>query len=167
MSHGAPTSLTATVCFIRRDGKLLLQRRPVGRTWAGRLNGPGGKVDANEAPLSAVTREVWEETGLRITTPIHHGTIGLVFGVPATMYLHVNVYVCSNFSGRTRGKEGCLRWYSEARLPFDAMWPDMRFWLPGVLAGGSIAGMCTYDAAGDRLLDYALHLTGSWSGEDR
>ena len=34
----------ATVCYVLARGKVLLQRRAPGRLWAGRLNGPGGKV---------------------------------------------------------------------------------------------------------------------------
>jgi hypothetical protein len=41
------------------------------------------------------------------------------------------------------------------------MWPDQRYWLPAVLGGGHVQGECTYDAAGDRLLDWTLRLTGA------
>jgi len=65
---GEPDMTTglATVCFMRRDGKVLLQRRAPGRVWAGRLNGPGGKVDPGETPAAAVVREVAEEAGLQV-----------------------------------------------------------------------------------------------------
>jgi mutator protein MutT len=159
LSAGADTErndtpfTTATVCFVRRDGKVLLQRRAPGRTWAGRLNGPGGKVAVGETPDGAMRREVAEETGLTIDDPVHHGTLDLVFGDPATSRLRVFVYVCDRFMGRARGgREGRLRWYADERLPYDELWPDMRFWLPVVLAGGSVDGTCVFDESGDHLL---------------
>jgi mutator protein MutT len=156
--HDTPFT-TATVCFIRQGGKVLLQRRAPGRLWAGRLNGPGGKVAISETPVEAVRREVAEETGLTIDEPVHHGTLDLVFGDPAMLRLRVFVYVCDRFVGRARGgHEGRLRWYAAERLPYDELWPDMRFWLPVVLAGGSVNGMCLFDEPGDCLLACQLEI---------
>jgi mutator protein MutT len=156
-------SSEATVCFIRRDGKVLLQRRAPGRIWAGRLNGPGGKVAAEETADEAVAREVVEETGLTLLDAVHHGTLDLVFGEPEISRLRVFVYTCDRFTGRARGgREGRLRWYAAERLPYHELWPDMRFWLPVVLAGGTVNGTCVFDRTGARLLSSALELT--WRG---
>ena len=163
----------ATVCFLRQNGKVLLQQRAPGRRWAGRLNGPGGKVDAGETPEAAIVREVAEETGLRINHPVARGTLDLIFGDPPSSQLRVFVFTCASFTGRARGgKEGSLRWYAEPNLPFDQLWPDMRYWLPAILDGGTVDGTCVFDEAGDYLLAcslrVALDTTGlrdaSWSG---
>jgi 8-oxo-dGTP diphosphatase len=149
----------ATVCFLRRGAKVLLQERAPGRVWAGRLNGPGGKVDQGETPQAAIVREVAEETGLRLVDPTLHGVLDLVFGTPERNRLRVFVFSGDVFSGRVRGgREGRLRWYSAHRLPFDRMWPDMGYWLPIVLAGGSLEGVCVFDEPGDRLLSCTLRL---------
>jgi 8-oxo-dGTP pyrophosphatase MutT (NUDIX family) len=50
--------------FIERDGDVLLIRRAAWDTLPGEWELPGGKVDPGEAPLSAVIRELAEETGL-------------------------------------------------------------------------------------------------------
>lgn len=157
---GASTSVPmATVCFIRRDGKVLLQERAAGRVWAGRLNGPGGKVAEGETPDQAIVREVAEETGLHIVAPKFHGRLDLVFGKPTQSHLVVSVFSCQTFSGRARGgREGTLRWYSTERLPYDRLWPDMRYWLPVVLAGGKIAGSCEFDDRGEQLLSCSLQV---------
>jgi 8-oxo-dGTP diphosphatase len=148
----------ATVCFVRRDGKLLLQERAAGRIWAGRLNGPGGKIDAGETAEAAVVREVAEETGLRLDAPVPHGVLDLIFGASEDR-LRVFIFLCATFSGRARGgHEGRLRWYGERNLPFARLWPDMRYWLPAVLDGGSVTGHCVFDATGDRLLSCSLRL---------
>jgi 8-oxo-dGTP diphosphatase len=160
MGESDKTTGLATVCFMRRNGKVLLQRRAPGRVWAGRLNGPGGKVDPGETPEAAVVREVAEETGVRLVTPIFHGQLDLLFGDPAVARLRVFVYTGALGEGRPRGgREGRLRWFAEDRLPYDELWPDMRYWLPIILAGGRVEGACSYDQDGERMLSCALHLT--------
>ena len=154
-----PLAPAATVCFIRRNGKVLLQERAPGRVWAGRLNGPGGKVAAGETPVDAIVREVREETRLHLVDPVRHGLLELVFGVPPRSRLAVVVFSCEHFAGRARGgREGTLRWYPEDRLPLDRLWPDMRYWLPIVLDGGTVSGICTFDEDGDQLLSCSLRL---------
>jgi 8-oxo-dGTP diphosphatase len=149
----------ATVCFLRRGNKVLLQERAPGRVWAGRLNGPGGKVNVGETPQAAIVPEVAEETGLHLADPTMHGVLDLVFGIPERSRLRVVVFTGDMFSGRVRGgREGRLRWYAASRLPVDRMWPDMRFWLPIVLAGGSLEGTCVFDEPGARLLSCTLRL---------
>lgn len=165
---GASTSVPmATVCFIRRDGKVLLQERAAGRVWAGRLNGPGGKVAEGETPVQAIVREVAEETGLQIVDPVFHGRLELVFGVPEQTRLLVSIFTCQHVPGRARGgREGILRWYAVERLPFERLWPDMRYWLPLVLDGGEVAGTCVYDAPGARLLSCYLELRKEIAGSE-
>jgi 8-oxo-dGTP diphosphatase len=154
----ASSTPSATVCFVCRDDKVLLQERAAGRIWAGRLNGPGGKIDAGESPETAIVREVAEETGLRLVDPVPHGVLDLIFGDPEQR-LRVFIFSCATFNGRARGgHEGRLRWYAARKLPFDRLWPDMRYWLPAVLDGGSVTGQCVFDATGERLLSCSLRL---------
>jgi 8-oxo-dGTP pyrophosphatase MutT (NUDIX family) len=149
----------ATVCFIRRGQKVLLQERTAGRRWAGILNGPGGKIENDETPLEAVTREIAEETSLRLGDATAHGTVRLIFDGAEDRRLLVHVFSSSRFVGRPRGVEGPLRWFDEDRLPFDRMWPDQRYWLPLVLAGGRLDVVCLFDAAGRVLRSCRLQLT--------
>jgi 8-oxo-dGTP diphosphatase len=162
MESLAPTvrPVLATVCFVCRADRVLLQLRPSHLTWSGRWNGPGGKVEPGEAPHETIAREVAEETGLRILEPTWHGTLDLVFGQPERSRLVVHLYRAARFAGRPRGTAGALRWYRRDRLPWDLMWPDQRYWLGSVLDGGRAEGSCTFDPAGDRLLSWELRLTG-------
>ena len=117
------------------------------------MNGPGGKVERGESPDAAVVHEVAEETGLHLVAFACHGTLDLVFGVPEQTSLRVVVDTCESFAGTpSGGTEGALRWYAAEKLPFDRLWPDMRYWSPLVLAGGTVAGRCVYDQYGERLL---------------
>jgi len=146
------------VCFLLRGGRVLLQERAAGRLWAGRLNGPGGKLAARERPEAGVAREVLEETGVRVKAPRSAGRIDLVFDAPAPFsILRVHVFTSERFSGTVTGNaEGRLRWFSVARLPWDRLWPDQRYWLPAVLDGGAVSGVCRFDAAGARLIECRL-----------
>lgn len=54
--------------LVERDGRYLVLERGQ-EPYRGRWELPGGFVEAGESPSEAVTREIFEETGLRIETP--------------------------------------------------------------------------------------------------
>ncbi len=55
------------VAICERDGKILLiQRRDTNPLWDTQWEFPGGKLEAGESALSAMQREIGEETGLPI-----------------------------------------------------------------------------------------------------
>jgi len=52
------------VALRRPDGRLLMQRRPLGKHHGGLWEFPGGKVEPGETPAIALAREIEEELGL-------------------------------------------------------------------------------------------------------
>ena len=56
--------MRATLLFVVRSGRVLLIRKKRG-LGAGKINGPGGRIEAGESALEGAVREVFEE--LRIT----------------------------------------------------------------------------------------------------
>lgn len=55
------------VCaIIEYDGKILLGKRSAPRKHAGFWELPGGKIDPNETPSAALSREIMEELGVTI-----------------------------------------------------------------------------------------------------
>lgn len=56
----------AAAVITRADGAFLLSRRPAGKPYAGYWEFPGGKVQAGEALLHALERELLEELGISV-----------------------------------------------------------------------------------------------------
>jgi ADP-ribose pyrophosphatase YjhB (NUDIX family) len=65
--------------FVERDGDYLVLERGQ-EPYRGRWELPGGFVEAGESPAEAVRREVFEETGLGVETPIILGAYTSRYG---------------------------------------------------------------------------------------
>jgi A/G-specific adenine glycosylase len=75
---------TVTAAIIRRDGKILLAKRPAEGLLGGMWEFPGGKVEAGESLTSALQREIYEELGTKIR-------VGKSFGVYRHAYTHFRI----------------------------------------------------------------------------
>jgi 8-oxo-dGTP diphosphatase len=147
------------VCYIRQNGRVLLQLKAPDRWGGGWWNGPGGKLLDGEAPQDAAIREVLEETGLTVSPLTEHGTLDFSFGDEAEPSLRVHVYSTTTFSGELQANdEGQLDWIAEDALPYDRMWPDDRVWLPHVLAGRLFHGVFRLSEDHKTLLEHKLTL---------
>jgi 8-oxo-dGTP diphosphatase len=141
-----------TLVFIRRDGQVLLIRKKRGHG-AGKINGPGGKLDPGETPLAGALRETLEEVGVRVLDAELRGRFSFV-DLSAPQWFGY-VFVATQFSGSPHPTdEADPAWYALDALPFDQMWEDDRFWLPRVLNGESLEGEFLFD--GGRLLAHRL-----------
>ena len=58
--------LVSAVALIDADGRVLLARRPEGKSMAGLWEFPGGKVEQGESVEAAARREALEEVGLEV-----------------------------------------------------------------------------------------------------
>src|SRR5262245_46225687 len=92
----------ATLLFVVRDGRILLIRKKRG-LGAGKINGPGGKLDAGETPLSGAIREVEEEIGVTPTGVEQRGEIRFQF--TDGLALHGYVFLATGCEGRPRETE--------------------------------------------------------------
>jgi 8-oxo-dGTP diphosphatase len=143
---------TATVLFVIRDGQILLilKKRGLG---AGKINAPGGRIEAGEQPIECAVREVQEELRVTPTGVDPRGTLS--FQWVEGYSLHVHVFVASDCEGQaTETEEAEPRWTDIDRIPYDDMWDDDAIWLPMVLAGAHIRGRFTYE--GERMLDHQV-----------
>jgi 8-oxo-dGTP pyrophosphatase MutT (NUDIX family) len=149
--------IVATLCHIIKDKSLLLQKKSKGLFGEGKWNGVGGKLKPNESPENCVKREVYEETGLRISELKFHGVLNFYFGSRKEIDWVVHVFSTSEFDGKVKSsKEGNLRWFNFEDIPFDEMWADDRYWLPLVLKGKSFKGIFYFDEEGKTILDFDL-----------
>jgi 8-oxo-dGTP diphosphatase len=131
------------VCYLLRttdDGseQVLLGRKKFG-LGEGNLVGPGGKIEPGESPEQAITREVFEETGLVIRSPHLAGSLDYPFPFWPDWSQKSWVFVCRDWSGDPQeSDELAPEWFPVGAVPLDRMWDDARYWLPGVLAGGTV-----------------------------
>jgi 8-oxo-dGTP diphosphatase len=97
-----------------------------------------------ELPEKAAAREMYEETGLRVSGLRFNGILNFYLGEPKELDQTVFLFSSNKSAGRMlAGKEGELRWFSANAMPYDEMWQDDREWLPLVLDGGSLVGTST------------------------
>src|SRR3546814_1751300 len=71
-----PLIEVAAGLILREDGWLLLAERPGDKPWSGWWELPGGKIESGETVLEALSRELQEELGIRVTA----AAIGMLTG---------------------------------------------------------------------------------------
>ena len=139
--------------FIKREDEVLLIRKKRG-LGAGKINGPGGKLDDGETLEQAAVRETEEEVGLTPKDLKNHGE--LYFQFADGLSIHCTVFVSELFEGTlTETDEALPMWVKTDEIPFDQMWEDDQYWLSQVLAGDTFEGYFTFDD--DKML--SRHLT--------
>lgn len=131
----------ATLCYLRRGTKVLLQRKAQGLFGEGRWNAPGGKMRMGELPERAAAREMYEETGLRVSGLQFKGILNFYLGELKELDQTVFLFSTRKSTGGLReSNEGELRWFSVNAIPYHEMWQDDQVWLPLVLDGRSFVG---------------------------
>ncbi len=145
----------ATLVFVVRDGQVLLIRKKRG-LGAGKVNGPGGRIDPGETPLQCAIREVEEELLVTPRDPHHRGE--LLFQFTDGYSIHVYVFLSPDCSGEPRETDEAIPlWTDLAEIAYDEMWADDRIWLPLMLAGQPFVGRFIFD--GDAMLDHDVEIT--------
>lgn len=143
----------ATLVFVVHAGKVLLIRKKRG-LGAGKINGPGGKLDAGETAQQCAHREVHEELCIRISNSNNVGRLRFQFVDDYSIDVHV--FIATDFEGTpTETSEAAPLWFEPQQIPYDEMWADDRIWLPRVLAGERVDGRFIFD--GDALLESDVH----------
>lgn len=77
-------------------GKVLITQRGLQSTFAGLWEFPGGKVEANESDVQALTREIKEELGLDV---LAHEYLGEVIDTKRTPPVHLQIFRVNKFAG--------------------------------------------------------------------
>ncbi len=109
--------INTTLCYIREGERCLMLHRVKKQNDMNRDKwiGIGGKFEPGESPEDCLLREVWEETGLRLTRYRYRGIITFVSSEYGTEYMHL--FDADGFTGSLRGcDEGELVWIEWGRL---------------------------------------------------
>jgi len=138
----------ASLCFVIRDGRILLIQKKRG-LGAGKVNGPGGRLEPGETPAQCARRETMEEVGVE---PLGLAQAGeLHFQFVDGYSLHCAVFTASDARGTLiETDEAAPFWIDVAAIPFDDMWTDDRHWIPWMLERRPFKGFFHFD--GDRML---------------
>lgn len=132
------------VCYLLREAKgrseVLLGRKKRG-LGTGNIVGLGGKLEHGEDAAAAAVREIFEESGLTVDAAElqPRGRLDYRFPHREDLSQVSYVFVCTSWTGTPRGSDELdAVWYPVDEVPYEQMWDDARYWLPGVLAGGTV-----------------------------
>lgn len=111
-----PLVLVAAAALVDGDGRVLIARRPEGRSMAGLWEFPGGKVEPGEAPEAALIRELGEELGIDAAANCLAPLTFASHRYPG-FHLLMPLYVCRVWTGAVAAREGqSLAWVRPVRL---------------------------------------------------
>jgi 8-oxo-dGTP diphosphatase len=136
-----------TLCFVIQDGEILLieKKRGLG---AGKVNGPGGRIEKGETAEQAAIRETQEEVGITPTGVQWAGELRFQFRDGYSLYC--TVYRASGWEGELmETAEAKPFWVRKDQIPYDRMWADDEQWMPRLLSGEKFRGWFEFD--GDRM----------------
>jgi 8-oxo-dGTP diphosphatase len=142
----------ATLLFVIRAGQVLLihKKRGLG---AGKINGPGGRIDPGETPEQCAVREVEEEL---CVTPVGLKEAGeLFFQFVDGLSLHGTVFTATDCRGEPKETDEAVPlWTPLDQIPFERMWADDRVWFPLMLEGRAFTGRFLFEK--DAMLGYDM-----------
>lgn len=111
-----PTVLVVAVALIDVDGRVLIAKRPQGKSLAGLWEFPGGKVEPGERPEAALIRELREELGIEVSESC---LAPFVFASHAydSFHLLMPLYLCRRWNGVVAAREhDALAWVKPNKL---------------------------------------------------
>lgn len=140
---------SAVLCFVFRGDEILLIEKLRG-LGAGKVNGPGGRINPGETAVQAAVRETQEEVGITPLSPELAGELRFRF---------VNGYQLQGYVFRSDAFEGepgptveaVPFWCQVNRIPYDRMWADDRLWIPHLLDRKEFIGSFVFDD--DKLIE--------------
>jgi len=142
----------ATLLYVICDGQILLIRKKRG-LGAGKINGPGGRIEAGESAVECAVRETEEEVGIRARGVRVRGQMRFQFIDGFSM--QVDILTANAYEGTPcETDEAAPLWFSIDVIPYGEMWATDRYWLPEIVVGKSLVGRALFD--GDQPLDWDI-----------
>lgn len=108
--------LVVACALIDADGRVLLARRPEGKSFAGLWEFPGGKVEPGERPEDALIRELQEELAIDISESCL-APLSFASHSYESFHLLMPLYVCQKWDGVISAQDGQeLAWVRPLRM---------------------------------------------------
>lgn len=108
--------LVAACALVDVDGRVLITRRPEGKTLAGLWEFPGGKVEAGELPEQSLIRELREELGIDVNVACLAPLTFASHSYP-DFHLLMPLWICRRWDGVATARENQeLAWVRPQRL---------------------------------------------------
>ena len=137
----------ATLCYVMDNDKtlMLLRNKKENDYHEGKWNGLGGKLEQGETPEECAVREVYEESGLKVTDPIMKGliTFPLFDGIDDW---YVFVFTFKKFSGNLiDSPEGHLEWIQNNKLIDLNLWDGDKHFIPWLFENKCFSAKFIYE----------------------
>ena len=129
---------------------LIHKKRGLG---AGKINGPGGRLEPGETPLQAALRETREEVGVTAKNAVQCAKLSFHFTDGYDLLGHV--FHAAEWEGEpVETDEALPEWFPFGAIPYGRMWADDAFWFPLLLAGKTFEGKFVFD--NDTMLSHEI-----------
>ena len=136
----------ATLCYVRSNVKTLMIHRikKENDMHMGKWNGLGGKFEPGETPEECAIREVFEESGLKITNPKLKGVLSFP-GFAKDEDWYAFVFLIHEYQGDLiNSPEGTLKWIDDMALMQLNLWEGDRIFIPWLDRAGFFSGKFVY-----------------------
>ena len=122
--------LNTSLCYIERGDEYLMLHRVKKENDINRDKwiGLGGKFEEDESPDECLLREVYEESGLKLTSWRYRGIVTFVNTVCESEYMHL--FTADAFEGEIGTcSEGELEWINKSELMRLTLWEGDKIFL--------------------------------------
>ena len=142
----------ATLVFLVDNERILLIRKKRG-LGAGKINGPGGRVEKGETAWVCAAREMEEEVGLE---PLDLEALAeLRFQFVDGYSIHVIAFRATRYRGQLKETEEAIPLWTELdQIPWQEMWQDDQHWLSFLIEQKPVVGKFLFK--GDCMIGYRL-----------
>ena len=145
-----------TLCYIEKDNKYLMLKRDKKENDVneGKWIGIGGHFEEGESPEECLLREVYEETGLTLSSYKFRGIITFISDKWETEYMHL--FTADKFTGEMHQcNEGTLKWIEKDNVLNLNIWEGDKIFLKLLLTENEFFSLkLVYE--GDKLIEWKM-----------